>query len=162
VHGATGEIQILDEACEGDYDLICIGSPHVVLQAERADPLVPQVRHGEAAPRREAIQRFVACRRFWSINLGSVRKLGTKRGGGYVDGTHFSYAGGQVRSRPSLFSYLGKGENRERYLGVKIPPSDLESDYGEPAQLFANGLADRLLDAGEPAARPDARTSPPA
>jgi hypothetical protein len=28
---------------------------------------------------------------------------------------------GQVRSLLSLLSYFGKGENRERYLGVKIP-----------------------------------------
>ena len=27
----------------------------------------------------------------------------------------------------SLLSYLGNGENRERYLGVKIPPTNLET-----------------------------------
>jgi hypothetical protein len=91
----------------------------------------------------------VVCRRYWSINLRSVRKLGTKRGGEYVDGTHFSYAGGQIRSLLSLFSYFGKGENRERYLGVKIPPSNLKPDYLEQAQAFANDLAERLRSADE-------------
>ncbi len=32
-----------------------------------------------------------------------------------VDGTHLSYAGGQIQSLLSLLSHFGKGENRERY-----------------------------------------------
>jgi hypothetical protein len=52
-----------------------------------------------------------------------VRKLGTEQGCEYVDGTHFSFAAGQLRSLLSLISYFGRGENREPYLGVKIPPT---------------------------------------
>ena len=63
----------------------------------------------------------MVCRRYWSFNLKAVRKLGTKQGGEWVNGIHFTFAGGQVRSLLSLLSYFGKGENRERYLGVKIP-----------------------------------------
>ena len=59
-----------------------------------------------------------------------MRKLGTKQGGEYVDAIHFSYAGSQIRSFLSLVSYFGKGENRERYLGVN-PPSNLRPDYLE-------------------------------
>jgi len=70
-------------------------------------------------------------------------------GGEYVDGTHFSYAGGQIRSFLSLISYFSKGENRERYLGVKIPPSMLKADYVEQARAFANELADGLQPSGE-------------
>ena len=44
----------------------------------------------------------------------------------------------------SLISYFGAGENRERYLGVKIPPSMLKPDYQEQARAFANELADGL------------------
>jgi hypothetical protein len=55
----------------------------------------------------------------------------------------------------SLLSYFGKGENRERYLGVKIPPSLLKSDYLEHAQAFANELADRVYGTDEPSARPE-------
>ena len=87
---------------------------------------------------------YVVCRRYWSINLRAVRKLGTKQGGKWVDGTHFSFAGRQVRSLLSLLSYFGKGENRERYLGVKIPPSLLKPDYHEQARAFANELAKTL------------------
>jgi hypothetical protein len=78
------------------------------------------------------------------LSTKAVRKLGTKQGGEYVNGIHFSFAGGQVRSLLSLLSYFGKGENRERYLGVKIPPSLLKPDYLEQAQAFANELADTL------------------
>jgi hypothetical protein len=87
---------------------------------------------------------FVVCRRYWSINLKTVRKLGTAKGGDYVDGSHWAFAGGQVKSLLSLLSYLGNGENRERYLGVKIPPTNLQPDDLEAARAFAAGLADRL------------------
>jgi hypothetical protein len=39
---------------------------------------------------------------------------------------------------------LGKGENVERYLGVRIPASNLEPGYQERARAFANELADGL------------------
>ena len=39
---------------------------------------------------------FVMCRRYWGINLREVKKLGTERGGEYVDGIQFKFAGGQV------------------------------------------------------------------
>ena len=73
-----------------------------------------------------------------------VRKLGTAKGGDYIDGTHWAFAGGQVKSLLSLLSYLGKGDNRERYLGVKIPSTNLQADDLEEARTFASGLADRL------------------
>lgn len=44
----------------------------------------------------------------------------------------------------SLLSYVAKGENRERYPGVKIPPSGLKPDHLEQTQTFANKLADGL------------------
>jgi uncharacterized membrane protein len=87
---------------------------------------------------------FVVCRRYWRNNLKTVSKLGTRQGGGWLDGMHFTFAGGQTRSFLSLVSYLGKGENRGRYLGVRIPPSNLMPDYAEAARNFAARLADRL------------------
>ena len=149
LRGATGEIQIPDEAREGDYDLICVGSPTWFFK-----PSVP-IRSfllSEAAGRLldgKRFTAFVVCRRYWSINLKAVRKLGTRQGGEYVNGIHFSFAGGQVRSLLSLLSYFAKGENRERYLGVKIPPSLLKPDYLEQARAFANELADRLGGPGQ-------------
>ena len=87
---------------------------------------------------------YVVCRRYWSINLKEVKKLGTAQGGVFTDGTKFQFAGGQVRSLLSLLSYFGKGEMRERSLGVKIPPTNLKPDFAGQAHAFANKLADGL------------------
>jgi hypothetical protein len=40
--------------------------------------------------------------------------------------------------------YFGKGEMRERSLGIKIPPTNLKRDFREEAQAFAIKLADGL------------------
>jgi hypothetical protein len=45
----------------------------------------------------------------------------------------------------SLLSYFGKGEMRERYLGAKIPPTNLKPDFADEARTFANQLADGLI-----------------
>src|SRR5947209_3303906 len=144
VRGATGEIRIPEEAKEGDYDLVVVGSPTWWLKT--SVPIRSWL-NSDAAGRVLKGKRFAAyvvCRRYWGLNLRTVRRLGTERGGEYVDGIHFSFAGGQVRSLLSLLSYFAKGENRERYLGVKIPPTNLKPGYLEQAQAFATGLADRL------------------
>jgi hypothetical protein len=103
---------------------------------------------------------FVVCRRYWSINLKAVKKLATKRGGTYVNGVHFTFAGRQVRSLLALLSYLGKGENVERYLGVRIPPSNLQPGYREQARAFANELADGLDRRASDAVRRDPSVPP--
>ena len=59
------------------------------------------------------------------------------------------YQGGQVRSLLSLLSYFGSGEYRERFLGVKIPPTNIQDYHLEAARKFADGLASRLVVAGE-------------
>jgi menaquinone-dependent protoporphyrinogen IX oxidase len=145
VRGATGEILIPEEARDdGDYDLVVIGSPTWWL---RTSVPIRSFLKSDAAGRVLGSKRFAAfvvCRRYWGFNLRTVRRLGSERGGEYLDGIHFSFAGGQVRSLLSLCSYFGKGENRERYLGVKIPPTNLKPDYLEQARAFATGLADGL------------------
>ena len=144
IRGATGEIAIPDEARKGDYDLICIGSPTWFFR--QSVPIRSYLKSEEAGRilNGKRFTAFVVCRRYWNTNLKSVKKVGTKLGGEYVDGIHFTFEGRQIRSLMSLLSYFGKGENRERYLGVKIPPSMLKPDYVEQAQAFANELADSL------------------
>jgi menaquinone-dependent protoporphyrinogen IX oxidase len=154
--GATGEIRTPEEAKDGDYDLVVIGSPTWWL---RTSVPIRSYLKSEAAGRilrNTRFAAFVVCRRYWGFNLRAVQRLGVERGGEYVDGIHFSFAGGQVRSLLSLISYFGKGENRERYLGVKIPPTNLKPGYLEQAQAFATGLADRLGDVGGASAVPAA------
>jgi flavodoxin len=56
-----------------------------------------------------------------------------------------------LRGRGCDMSYLGSGEYRERYLGIKIPPTNLQEHHLEEARKFAGGLAGRLLvSTGEP------------
>ena len=86
----------------------------------------------------------MVCRRYWSINLKEVKKLARAQGGTFVDWTRFTYEGGQIRSLLSLLSYFGKGEMRERSLGIKIPPTNLKPDFAGQAEAFANKLADSL------------------
>src|SRR4029077_17968053 len=110
---------------------------------------------------------YVVCRRYWSINLKEVRKLGTAQGGDYTDGARFQFAGGQVRWLLSLIRYFGKGELPERYVGVKIPPTNLKPDFLGQAQVFANRLADGLgsgrttPDDVSPTPRPDKQVRAP-
>jgi menaquinone-dependent protoporphyrinogen IX oxidase len=151
VRNATGEIDIPDEASSGDYDLVCIGSPTWFFKTS-----VPVRSYLESAAAGRVLDgrrfaAFVVCRRYWSVNLKGVKKLGTSQGGRYVSGTHFAFEGGQVRSLMSLLSYFATGENRQRYLGVKIPPSLLKPDFVQQAAAFANELADGIGAYGAPA-----------
>ena len=106
---------------EYEYDLVCIGSPTWWLTTNMP---IRSFLKSEAAGRLLGGKRFAAfvvCRRYWRNNLKTVRRLGTKRGGEWVDGIHFAFAGGQIRSFLALVSYLASGEIRERYLKVRIP-----------------------------------------
>jgi len=144
LRSATGEIRIPDAVSDGEYDLVCIGSPTWWLKTSVP---IRSFLKSDAAGRLLDGTRFAAyvvCRRYWGINLRAVEKLGTGRGGRYAGGVHFTFAGGQVRSLLSLLSYFAKGENRERCLGVRIPPTNLKADYADQARAFATGLADGL------------------
>jgi len=141
---ATGEISIPDEARAGDYDLVCIGSPTWWLSTS-----VPIRSYLESEAARTVLNgtdfaTVVVCRRYYGHNLRTVKKLATRLGAKYLDGIHFAYQGGQIRSLLSLLSYLGSGEYRERYLSVPIPPTNIQDAQLETARAFASGLADRL------------------
>jgi len=141
---ATGKICLLEEAQERDYDFVCIGSPTwwlttcMPVRSFMRSDLAGQLLRGKR------FAAFAVCRRYWRNNLDTVKNLGIKHGGEFVVGTYFDHAGGQVLSLLSLISYLAEGEDRERYLGVKIPPARLKSDYAGHARWFANELAESL------------------
>ena len=132
---------------ERKYDLVCIGSPtwwlstnvpiRSFLELDATDQVLGGTRFAAAVP----------CRRYWKHNMKTVRRLGTERGGTFVDGIHFRYQGGQIRSLLSLLSYLGTGEYRERKWGVKIPPTNLQEHHLEEAETFAGTLADGFASA---------------
>ncbi len=149
---ATGEIRIPAEVEDGKYDLVCIGSPTWWLTT--CMPIRSFLKSDTATRVLDSGQQvaaFAVCRRYWRNNLKTVHRLATERGAECVDTIHFAFEGGQVRSLLSLLSYLGSGEQRPRYLGVKIPPSNLQEGYEDQARTFAGRLADRLVAAGSPA-----------
>jgi hypothetical protein len=139
------QIKIPDVVTEQDYDLVCIGAPTWWLST---DVPVRSFLESGAASRVLDGKPFAAimcCRRYWKHNLKTVKRLGSERGGTFADGIHFRYQGGQIRSLLSLLSYLGTGEYRERYLGVKIPPTNIQEYHLEAARTFAGALADRVV-----------------
>src|SRR3954452_6324162 len=138
---ATGEVRIPPEAASADYDLVIVGSPTWWLTMSM--PIRSFMRSPEAKTLLDgtAFTGYVVCRRYWGNNLKTVKRLGADQGGRYLDGEHFVFAGGQVRSLLSLLSYMRTGENRERMLGVRIPPTNLQPDFGDQASAFARTLA---------------------
>ncbi len=138
------EIVIPDAVTDRAYDFVVVGAPTWWLSTDA--PMRTFLESGAAAKavKGKEFTGVVCCRRYWKHNLKTVRRKGTKLGGTYADGIHFRYQGGQVRSLASLLSYLGTGEYREKYHGVKIPPTNIQDYHLEQARTFASGLASRL------------------
>jgi len=140
----TGQIQSASKARAGGYDLVCVVSPTWWLTTS-----LP-IRSFLKSPTTRAVlegARFtdvVVCRRYWGGNHRTVKKLGVKGGGEYVNGIHFAYAGGQIRSLMSLIRYLGSGTYRARYFGVPIPRTNLTDAQLDEGRAFASTLANRL------------------
>jgi menaquinone-dependent protoporphyrinogen IX oxidase len=142
---ATGQIRLPEMAMSGDYDLVCIGSPTWWLTTCMPIRSFLKSEVAKRILKGKPFASFVICRRYWGNNQNTVRKLGVKNGGTFVGGIHFVYAGGQVMSMLSLLSFLGSGEHRDRYFGVKIPQTNLPPDFLSPTRAFAHGLADRVM-----------------
>src|SRR3954471_1779852 len=146
----AGQIRIPDAAQAGDYDLICFGSPTWFFRT--CMPMRSYLRSDAAKMvlSGKPFSAYVVCRRYWSVNLRAVSRLGTTAGGTYLEAVRFTYEGGQVRSLLSLLSYLGSGEMRERALGIKIPPTQLKPGFAARAAGFASQLGDSVVPARNP------------
>src|SRR5947209_19140260 len=127
----TGQIETPDTVRDADYDLILIGSP--TWWDNVSMPLRSFLKSDEARKllSGKPFAVFVVCRQFWRENLEAVRELAGQQGGRYVDEIHFTYPGDPVRSMLSLTSYLGSGQYRERYLGLRIPPTNVQPEQLE-------------------------------
>jgi hypothetical protein len=143
--GATGEIRTPDTVRNGDYDLICIGSPTWWQTVSMPMRSFLKSDEGRKLLAGKPFAVFVVCRQYWKANFTAVRELAEQQGGRYVDGIHFTYPGDQLRSMLSLTSYLGSGEYRDRYLGVRIPTTNVGPEQLEQTRKFATGLVDRLF-----------------
>lgn len=143
--GDTGEIRTPDTVRDGDYDLICIGSP--TWWQTVSMPMRSFLKSDEARKLFSGtpFAVFVVCREYWHENLTAVRELAEQQGGRYVDEVHFTYPGDPVRSMLSLTSYLGSGQYREKYLGVRIPSTNVQPEQLQQTRAFAGALADRVI-----------------
>ena len=138
------EIAIPAEVTDRTYDMAVIGAPTWWLSTDVAMRTFMESKEAEKALRDKPFATVVCCRRYWKHNFKTLQRKGKASGGIFADGIHFRYQGGQVRSLASLLSYLGSGEYRERYLGVKIPPTNIQDYQLKEARTFASGLAARL------------------
>ncbi|MCV7260383.1 flavodoxin family protein [Mycobacterium shimoidei] len=148
--GETGEIRTPDTVRDDDYDLICIGSP--TWWQTVSMPMRSFLKSDEARKLLSGnpFAVFVVCRQYWQENSTAVRELAEQQGGKYVDELHFTYPGDPLRSMLSLTSYLGSGEYREKYLGIRIPPTNVQPEQLEQTRTFAAGLVDRLFGTTQP------------
>jgi hypothetical protein len=141
---AIGQIRAPDIGREGDYDLVCIASP--TWSFNPCMPIRSFMESDLAAPvlagKRFAV--VVVCHRYWKNNLATLKALGIKQGGKFVNAIHFIVAGGPVGSMLALMGYLAKGVAQERYLGVRLPPPNHQPSYVGEARSFAGELADGL------------------
>jgi menaquinone-dependent protoporphyrinogen IX oxidase len=143
--GAVGQIRTPSTVREGDYDLICIGSPtwwQTVSMPMRSFLKSDEARNLLTG---KPFAVFVVCRQYWRENHEAVRELAEQQGGTYLGEVHFTYPGDSLRSMLSLTSYLGSGKYREKYLGVRIPKTNVQPQQLEEAKTFANTLADQLF-----------------
>ena len=77
----TGEISIPDQAREGDYDLVVIGSPTWWLSTDLPVRSYLESDAAGAVLNGRHFAAFVVCRRYWGHNLRTVKKLATEKGG---------------------------------------------------------------------------------
>src|SRR6195952_448151 len=100
----TGEIVIPPEAQSGDYGLAVVFSPTWWLTTNLATRSFLKAPPTPALLAKATFTEVVGGRRYWRNNHKPVRKPGKKLGATYLEGIHFAYKGGQVRSMLSLIS----------------------------------------------------------
>lgn len=141
----TGEIKIPPEAAGGAYDLVVIGSPTwwlttcMPVRSYMQDPASGRVLAGKP------FAVFSVSRRYYKDNLKTIRELGEKSGGRFVDDTHFVSDGNQVMSMWSWLVFMRHNVEKRRWFGVPMPKPNLRDAYAEQATNFITGVADKVF-----------------
>ncbi|MGP8059032.1 MAG: flavodoxin [Acidimicrobiales bacterium] len=139
-------IEIPDAVTQREYDLVVVGAPTWWLSTDAPMRTFMESEAAAIALKGKEFTAVICCRRYWKHNLKTVKRKGIRQGGTFVEGIHFRYQGGQVRSLFSLLSYLGTGEYKEKYHGVRIPPTNIQEYHLKEARTFAGKLASHLTD----------------
>jgi flavodoxin len=141
----TGQISIPDQARDGDYDLVIVGSPtwwlttNMPVRSYLKDPAAKKVLDGKP------FAAFTTSRRYWKGNIADIRELGETAGGHWEGQTHFVSDGNQVMSMWSWLAFMRHAEERKCSFGKKLPKPNLKPDHEKQAHSFADDLADRVL-----------------
>jgi menaquinone-dependent protoporphyrinogen IX oxidase len=141
------EIAIPDAVTEKEYDFFVVGAPTWWLSTDVAMRTFMESDTAKQILNGKPFATVICCRRYWKHNFKTLKRKGRACGAEFVDGIHFTYQGGQVRSLLSLLSYLGKGNIRDKYLGVTIPPTNIQDYHLEQARQFGTQLATQLAPA---------------
>ena len=88
---------------------------------------------------------FSTSRRYYKRNLKTIRELGEKSGGQFVDDTHFVADGNQVMSMWSWLVFMRHDVEKRRWFGVPLPKPNLKVGFEEQATSFINGVADKVF-----------------
>ena len=144
------DIVVPDAVTEREYDLVVIGAPTWWLSTDVAMRTFMESDKAKQLLKGKPFATVICCRRYWKHNNKTLQRKGKESGGVFADGIHFTYQGGQVHSLLSLLSYLGTGEYREKYLGVKIPRTNIQDYHLDQAREFAGKLVKRLADTRKP------------
>jgi flavodoxin len=136
----TGAIKVPEDVLQGEYDLICIGSPTWWLHP--AMPITSFLRSDMARKllNGKRFAAFAVCRQIWWNNLRLVKKMGRQNGGTFVDGAAFCFRGNQVQTALSFISYMQFETNRDRYCGVRIYEFGVTPEGIDKAKQFARSL----------------------
>jgi menaquinone-dependent protoporphyrinogen IX oxidase len=141
----TGRIVVPPEAASGGYDLVVIGSPTwwlttcMPIRSYLHDPAAGRALSGTP------FAAFTTSRRYYKQNLATIRELGTKQGGTFVDDTHFVSDGNQVMSMWSWLAFMRHNEERRHSLGVPMPKPNLRSSFEAQATSFIEAVANKAL-----------------
>ena len=142
----TGEIHVPPEAMSGIYDLVVVASPTWWFQTSMPIRTYLETPEARAVMSGKPFACVSVSRRYFSINLGQMRKMGEHNGGRQVDKTHFVVAGGQVKSMLSWLGYMKHGQPQERVLGLKMPAPNLQPDFDEQARGFVDDMVAKAFE----------------
>ena len=150
VRKKTGDIKIPPAASADDYDLVVIGSPTwwlttcMPVRTYMHDPASGRVLNGKH------FAVFSTSRRYYKGNLKTIRELGEKSGGQFVDDTHFVAYGNQVMSMWSWLVFMRHDVEKRRWFGVPLPKPNLKVGFEEQATRFINGVTERVFTPSTP------------
>ena len=140
----TGKVLIDPDVINGEFDLICIGSPTWWLHP--AMPIMSFLKSDDARRLLEGkhFAVFAVCRAVWWNNVRLVKKMASQHGGKFVAAAALCFKGNDIQSALSFINYMRNGTERDRYWGVKIYEFGVSSEAIEKAKSFAGELAASL------------------